>query len=85
VGSGSFTAMYNEVVVASGGNFGLSISAAFGPKCMVPSCYADNDCWLACATGGTCKNDGSCSYDESSCKGIFELTLVTGVYPKETS
>jgi hypothetical protein len=41
---------------------------------------------LKCSTGtATCENDGICSYDESSCEGIFEFTLVTDNWPGETS
>jgi hypothetical protein len=54
-----------------------------GPQC--GTCCDDNDCTgLACATG-TCENDGTCSYDESSCEGIFEFKLVTDNWPAETS
>jgi hypothetical protein len=54
-----------------------------GPQC--GTCCDDNDCTgLACATG-TCENDGTCSYDESSCEGIFEFKLVTDNWPGETS
>jgi hypothetical protein len=56
-----------------------------GPQC--GTCCDDNDCTgggLACATG-SCENDGTCSYDESSCEGIFEFTLVTDNFPGESS
>jgi hypothetical protein len=76
-------------MVASGGVFGSAISAAFG-SCSSETpepCDDDNDCTggeLACATG-TCENDGTCSYDENSCEGIFKFTLVTDNWPAESS
>jgi hypothetical protein len=58
-----------------------------GPHC--GTCCDNNDCTggeLKCATGtATCENDGTCSYDESSCEGIFEFTLVTDSWPGESS